>query len=691
MNEGSPPPNRHQPSSSSVSATPAALAGTWDLDLTTGRIRISSGHAILLGWETSRREAHLDELLEQVHPEDRGAVVRTMQADAASDKELLCTYRALLPDGRTTLLRSVGRVLYDASGAPGRVVGSACDVSAERELARAVDQARRLNSLTRRISSVFLRASAEDMFAEILALVQQMLDSQYGYFGYIDEEGSLRCPSMTRGVWTQCELPDKSVVFPREQWGGLWGRSLVEQRSLYANDGLRLPEGHVLLRSALVVPIVHRGRLIGQFAVADKPGGYGEEDREALEQVAAQTAPVLVAALERQRHEDKRERLERQLAQAQRLESIGRLAGGVAHDFNNMLAAIILQAELTLDTLSPTDECREAMSEIAETAHRSAELTKQLLAFARRQPIAPKRLDINTVVEGTLKMLNRTLGEEIQLVWRPGKNVGLVEVDPSQMDQVLLNLCINARDAIRGGGHIEVSTERIELTENASFASDVSAHPGPYVRLSLTDDGCGMNEDTLRQVFDPFFTTKGKAAGTGLGLSMVYGIVAQNHGFIDVTSTPGEGTTFSIYLPCVTMSLPAVDPASERPAAMGGSATILLVEDEQTVLRPTQRILESLGYRVIACSSADTALRVAHDHAGPIDLLLTDVVMPGMSGRELQMRVCEIHPDIRYLFMSGYSENVITEHGVLKETQFIQKPFSLATLASRIRHLLDKK
>jgi len=392
---------------------------------------------------------------------------------------------------------------------------------------------------------------------------------------------------------------------------------------------------------------------------------------------------------ERKRAEAEKVKLEIKLQQAQKMESIGRLAGGVAHDFNNMLQAILGNVELALGEIPPDSRARESLVEIRSSAQRSADLTRQLLAFARRQTIAPRVLDLNETLEGLLKMLRRLIGEGIQLAWLPAPDLGLVKIDPSQVDQILANLCVNARDAIAEVGRITIETG------NAAFDADASANhpgvaPGQYVLLAVSDDGCGMDKETQARIFEPFYTTKGVGEGTGLGLATVYGIVQQNHGFINVYSAPGKGATFKIYLPRYAKeAFPTpTDRAPQIPRSCG--ETVLLVEDEEAILSVSRRVLQRLGYTVLAAGAPGEAIRLAAAHPGRVDLLITDVVMPEMNGRDLAKLLMLRRPDLKCLFMSGYTANVIAHHGVLDEsTHFIQKPFSMEDLAAKARAVLD--
>jgi CheY-like chemotaxis protein len=356
-----------------------------------------------------------------------------------------------------------------------------------------------------------------------------------------------------------------------------------------------------------------------------------------------------------------------------------------------MLGVIIGHAELALQQVRVSDTVHQDLTEIRKAAEHSAELTRQLLAFARKQMVAPKTIKLNDTVEGLLRMLERLVGEGIRLVWRPQADVWSVRMDSSQVDQILVNLCVNARDAIGTRGTITVETRNVTV-ETSTSMSHGALGPGEYVRLAVDDNGCAMTEETLSHLFEPFFTTKGLGKGTGLGLATVYGAVRQNQGVIDVVSTLGKGSDFAIYLPRDTGSETQDDPSRSADAIGGGHETILLVEDEPALMRLTSRVLERLGYTVLATESAGRAIGMVEAHPGTIDLLITDVVMPEMTGLDLANRLLALRPELKRLFMSGYTAEVITHEGALHEdVRFIQKPFSARGLAVKVREVLDRE
>jgi len=427
---------------------------------------------------------------------------------------------------------------------------------------------------------------------------------------------------------------------------------------------------------------VWQGRLINKR----KDGAFYVEDA-AISPVCDEHG-VIVNYVGVKRDMTREVQLEEQYRQAQKMESIGRLAGGVAHDFNNMLAVIMGHADMALNKLPPSDPVGDHLREIAQAGERSAEIVGQLLAFARKQDIAPKALNLNDTISKMLKMLGRLIGEDIDLVWKPGPGLWRAMMDPAQLSQVMANLVVNARDAIAGVGRISIETQNTEIDER--FAQQAGMTRGEYVLLSVNDDGCGMDKQTLANIFEPFFTTKPQGQGTGLGLATVYGIIRQNGGFIHVESEPGHGATFRIYLPKYGEAGAGADEDDELPELPTGTETVLVVEDEELLLDLTARLLEELGYTVLATDSPLFALQIASDSSRHIDLLMTDVIMPGMSGWELWKQMAALCPDMRCVFMSGYTADVIANRGVLEEgVNFLQKPFNVFQLAAIIRAALN--
>jgi len=370
-----------------------------------------------------------------------------------------------------------------------------------------------------------------------------------------------------------------------------------------------------------------------------------------------------------------------QLQQSQKLEAIGQLAGGIAHDFNNMLTAIIGYTDLSLRRVGLESPIRRNLEETKKAAERAASLVRQLLAFSRKQILEPKVLDLNDVVKDMEKMLTRLIGENVKLATQLDPNLGSVKADPCQVEQIIVNLIVNARDAMPRGGSVTIETANTML--------DDQTVPREYVMLAVTDSGTGMDQETQRRIFEPFFTTKDVGKGTGLGLSTVYGIVKQSGGYIRVFSEPGQGATFKIYLPRMDDAT-SVTVEKQEISVPRGSETILLVEDEDVVRGLTKKILMQAGYNVLDAKGGEEAIRMCRAHNGPIELLVTDVVMPELSGKEVADRLLELRPAMRILFMSGYTDEAIIQHGVLDaNVDFIQKPFTWIALTRKVRDVLN--
>jgi len=438
-------------------------------------------------------------------------------------------------------------------------------------------------------------------------------------------------------------------------------------------------------QSALIAPMTIMGRTVGTIEVQHyELAAYTREHVTAI-QLAANLAAnaienVRLLNLEREKEE--------QLRQSQKMEAVGKLAGGIAHDFNNLLTAINGYSELTMRKLRPEDPLRRNIEEIKKAGDRAAGLTRQLLAFSRKQVLQPKVFDLNTVVAELEKMLHRLIGEDIQLKTALHANLGSIKADPGQIEQVIMNLVVNARDAMPHGGKLTVETLNINLDEEYA-AHHVAVKSGSYVMLSVSDTGCGMDEETQARIFEPFYTTKEQGKGTGLGLSTVYGIIKQSGGNIWVYSEVGQGTTFKIYLPRTASGAPEYKRSTEPERSLRGSETILLAEDDEMVRNLVRTVLGTYGYQILEAVNGAAALSICEDSAEPIHLLLTDVVMPEMSGRDLANRFNHLRPDSKVLYMSGYTDESIVHHGVLDaDAYFIQKPFAPDSLARKVREIL---
>ena len=465
-----------------------------------------------------------------------------------------------------------------------------------------------------------------------------------------------------------------------------------------ANDARLIPAHREAIarrgyRALLAVPVRLGDRVVGVLSVRTRrEGGFSAEDLAMATAFAAQAAVALENSRllqETQRAYDELAQTQEQLTQSQKLEGIGRLAGGVAHDFNNLLTVIMGRSALLQHDFPPGTPGRRGIDLIQETAERAASLTRQLLAFSRKQVLQPEVISLTRVVANMGELLRRLIGEDIVLATALDPALGAVKADPAQVEQIILNLAVNARDAMPQGGRLTLELANVEL--DAAYARQhVDARPGPHVMLAMSDTGAGMSPEIQARIFEPFFTTKGSGKGTGLGLATVYGIVRQSGGTIWVYSELGKGTTFKIYLPQVEEP---VEPAAERAVqtrCLQGTETILLAEDEDAVRDLAHDALEAHGYTVLEARNGADAQRVSAQHPGPIHVLVTDVVMPGMSGRELADRLTPLRPELQVLYMSGYTDNAVVHHGVLDPgTVFLQKPFTPEALARKVRAVLD--
>lgn len=472
-------------------------------------------------------------------------------------------------------------------------------------------------------------------------------------------------------------------------WHGLPAEPLPAEKWA-ENYGWRLPDGRTPLKKE-EIPLF---RALEGERVSDVEMMIAPKQGEART-VLASGRPIVdseghkLGAVAAMIDITERKCLEQQFRHSQKMEAVGRLAGGVAHDFNNLLTIITGYSQMMQRNLEPGSPMRAHVDAVLKSGERAAALTRQLLAFSRRQDFSPRTLDLNTVVGNTEKMLHRLIGEDIELRTVLAAGLGLVRGDHGQIEQVIMNLAVNARDAMPNGGKLTLETASVDLDE-AYARGHMPAEPGPYVMLAVTDTGCGMDASTQAHIFEPFFTTKEPGKGTGLGLATVYGIVKQHGGNIWVYSEPGQGTAFKIYLPRVEVGAAKVEPLRASARELRGSETILVVEDEPDVRSLVVRLLRSMGYWVLEASRADEALMACLRHKGPIHLLLTDVVMPQMSGRDLLDRLRPLRPDVRVLFTSGYTEEALHRRVMESDTAFLPKPFTEEILARKVREVLDE-
>lgn len=530
-----------------------------------------------------------------------------------------------------------------------------------------------LNLLEDLRSEIEERKVAEEALIESEKNYRQVVNSMHETLTVINGEGNFLFLNEKAAQNISGEIPDDLVgrnirdFVPPEQAGKLISmyKSVIStNQPLQQEIMVSLARGDRWLRNSL------------------QPIKFGSEKTPAV-------LSISLDITDQKKAEEEKVILEEQYRQSQKMESVGRLAGGVAHDFNNMLGITIGYAEMALMSLNPSDPLYAIISEIMNAGRRSSDLVRQLLAFARKQTIDPKVLDLNETIAGMMNMLKKMIGEDIDLTWMPAPKPLRIKIDPTQIYQIMVNLSINARDAITGIGQIIIETGAAEPDEYHRGDNPDSAE-GEYVMLSVRDNGYGMDHETARQIFEPFFTTKEMGKGTGLGLSTVYGIVKQNNGLINFDSSPGEGTRFRIYLPRHKEECMIIESSLEHTGIHAGNETVLVVEDEKSLLEMVRIMLEELGYKVLTAHNPLDAIRLAAEHPEEINLLLTDVVMPEMNGNDLATRISEIRPWIKCLFISGYPANVIAHHGVLDEgICFLRKPFLMKDLATRVREVLE--
>ncbi len=596
----------------------------------------SPSHLRILGY--APQELLGRPVYENVHPEDMERILNEGGQGVRGGEEREMEYRYRHKDGRYIWLRSIGHSIRNAAGEHTGAVINSSNITERRQAEES------LRTSEERYRTIFESTATANIIVAEDATILKANNNFARLVGYTKEEleGKLS--------WTIFVVKeDLDMVKSNQKKRSIDPESAPASYELRAVN--RKGEIRELFMSVAVIP----------------------ETKESVVSLIDLT---------------ERNQLEKRFIQSQKMESVGRLAGGVAHDFNNMLSVIIGNTEMAMKQVKPSDAVHKPLQEILNAGTRSADLTRQLLAFARKQTVSPRVLNLNDTVASILKMLQRLIGEDIHLTWSPGIKLWRVRIDPSQVDQLLANLAVNARDAIEKTGRITI--ESFNETCDATFCKDrPECVPGDYVVLTVTDSGCGMSKETLASIFEPFFTTKKEGQGTGLGLATVYGIVKQNGGFISVQSEPGQGAAFSIYLPrYVDEDREDID-LEEEACVPGGTETILVVEDSMTVLQMCKTMLEILGYQVLVANGKDQAFKLVHEYEGKIDLLLTDVVMPDMNGKELSERIIAVKPNLKCLYMSGYTADVIARQGILEEgIKFIAKPFSMRDLAAKIRDVL---
>ncbi len=608
-------------------------------------------------------------------------------------------YRFLTREGQVVWIRTSARPIL-RRGKPVGVQGILFDITDRKEAEESLKRQLELEAIIADISSAFINMpalQADKGIERALQILGTFFDVDHAHvFQFSPDEKKM---SITHEWCAKNAQPQKGLIDNYEAdnfpW---WAEQMQRLQSVHIPDVENLPgkafhdkkefKRHYI-QSLLTVPITLAGKLYGflAFDTVQSKQHWNDEEIRMLTIVAE----IIGRTLDKQEASEKMRKNEEQLRRAQKMESIGRLAGGVAHDYNNMLSVINGYAEIALNKIDPDNSLYPLLEKIREAADYSAKITRQLLAFARKQTVEPKVIDLNEIVGKALKMLRRLLNEDIEINWIPDENVPLVSIDPTQIEQILVNLCVNAQDAMKDGGIISIETGKVSISKSYR-AKKEGIVPGEYALLSVRDNGEGMSPRIMQNIFEPYFTTKGEKRGTGLGLATVFGIVKQNNGFIDVDSEPGKGSTLYIYLPTYNGRIEKMPVKSCQKSFPGKGDTILLLEDEPEIREMGKEMLEILGYKVVTAATGQEALDIVVRHGDSVDLLVTDVVMPRMNGYEVARQIQNIRPGMRVLFISGYPAEVIAQKGVLKkEVNFLHKPFSLKDMERKINEVLHKK
>jgi two-component system cell cycle sensor histidine kinase/response regulator CckA len=622
----------------------------WDWDFATNRMWWNVGVRSFLGYPPDTVGTDFNWWQEHVHPEDRERMISCVRAVIdGGGRFWLDEYRFLCADGSYACVFDRGYVLQDDHGKPIRMIGAMMDITDRK---RAEEALRETNETLR---TLIQAAPLGIVVMDRREKVRIWNPAAERIFGWKSHETLGRAiPGMT--------TPARQNEFPNLIWLVLQGEQLSGLEFTAARKG-----GSPVELSVSMAPLRDaRGSISGAMA-------------------------VISDISERKVAEGQRIQLEDQLRQSQKMEAVGRLAGGVAHDFNNLLTAISGYAELLQTRFEPGDPVRGYVDEILKSSTRATQLTRQMLAFSRRQVLQPKVLDLNGVVLNMENLLRRLIGEDIDLRTSTGPDLGAVRADQGQIEQVIMNLAVNARDAMPKGGLLTIETRNVVLDEKYNDRHG-RMRSGPHVMLSVSDSGSGMDAETQSHLFEPFFTTKDRDKGTGLGLATVYGIVKQSGGDVWAYSEPGHGSCFKIYLPRVDQSPDLSSPTVAQGDSLNGTETVLLAEDSDVVRRLLRELIQSNGYKLLEARHGADALQLAKDYDGRIGLLVTDMVMPQMGGRELAEQLLPLRPQMKVLYMSGYTEDAIVRHGVMDAgTAFLEKPFTPDSLARKIRELLDQK
>jgi PAS domain S-box-containing protein len=641
----------------------------------------------LIGWARSEWVGKSFVLL--VHPSDRPLALEMFRVALQGETTPLFELHMLTKQSEYIVGEFIAVPQFEDGQVVG-ILGIARDITerkrAEEEVQRNYDTQTTINSILRlSLENIPLEEILKRTLTLILSIPWLVFESR-GCIFLVEDTPEVLVMKAQNGLAKPIQMSCAQVPFGK----CLCGRTASTGEIYFADhidDSHEINYEGIIRHGHYCVPIMFGGRILGVLNIYVKEGHHrNEREEEFLTAIANTLAGIII----RNRGEKEIIALQEQFRQSQKIEAIGRLAGGIAHDFNNLLTVIKGYSQLSMMELKEGDPLKPNIEEVQRAADRAAGLTRQLLAFSRRQILEMKVLDLNTILRDLDKMLRRVIGEDIELVTLLADDLGTVKADAGQIEQVVMNLAVNARDAMQKGGKLTIETANVELDENYA-RNHVAVKSGPYVMLSVSDTGVGMTPEVRDRVFEPFFTTKEKGKGTGLGLSTVYGIMKQSGGNIWVYSEPGKGTTFKIYLPRVDEPLEEAGEKVVQKELTGRGETILVVEDEEKVRQLTVQILTKNGYTVLEASHGDEASHICEQHKGPIHLMVMDVVMPGMNGRQLAKSLEPHHPEMKVLYMSGYTDNAIVHHGILeKGLSFLQKPFTMDGLVRKVREVLDK-
>jgi PAS domain S-box-containing protein len=613
------------------------------IDQTWRRLYISPEIESMLGFSSADWFSDLELWVKQIHPEDRERVLAEVSEGHDNGNPFRSEYRMLTKEGRVVWVRDESFLVKDESGRPSLIQGVLWDISEHLQVKEALEKNdTKFLTIFERVAVGIALVDMEGRLIKSNPALQVML-------GYREEE-------LQNRIFTEFTHPGDTTADM-----GLYREVVEGKRDHYQMEKRYIRKDGAVIWGRLTVSLVR------------SQGGERPFTIRMVEDITEQ------------------KRLESNFLQVQKMETVGQLAGGIAHDFSNLLTVIKGYSQLSLSDLREGDPLKRNMEEVQRATERAMDLTRQLLAFSRRQVMDMKVLDLNAILTDLSRMLRYIIGEDIELITVLAKDLGRVKTDPGQIEQVILNLVVNARDAMPSGGTLTIETSNVELDEDYA-RTHLQVTPNRYIRLSVSDTGCGMTPEVMERIFEPLFTTKGKGKGTGLGLSTVYGIVKQSGGHIWAYSEPGQGSAFKIYLPRVEEEIDRVSRRKETGPVSRGNETVLLVEDDLSVRGLASRVLREYGYTILEATDGGEAMRLGQDHLNEkIHLLLTDVVMPQMGGKELLKQFKTLHPEIKVLFMSGYTDHAVTHHpGFNPGEPFLGKPFSPTALARKVREVLDR-